>query len=147
TVVQRGKQLLGREDPDVAAEVHKVLQEDGIEILLETEAARVQAAGRGVVLDVRGPGGERAVTGSHLLIAAGRVPNTDRLNPAAAGVKVDARGFISVNDRLETNVPGLHALGDIKGGPAFTHISYDDYRIIRNNLLRGGHSTTRDRFV
>jgi pyruvate/2-oxoglutarate dehydrogenase complex dihydrolipoamide dehydrogenase (E3) component len=147
TVVQRGKQLLAREDPDVAAEVHKVLQEDGIEILLESEAARVQAAGRGVVLYLRGPGGERAVTGSHLLVATGRAPNSARLNLAATGVKVDARGFIPVNDRLETNVTGIYALGDIKGGPAFTHISYDDYRIIRNNLLRGGHSTTRDRFV
>jgi pyruvate/2-oxoglutarate dehydrogenase complex dihydrolipoamide dehydrogenase (E3) component len=147
TVVQRDKQLLAREDPDVAAEVHKVLQEDGIEVLLETEAARVQADGRGVVLRLRGPGGERAVPGSHLLVAAGRAPNSDRLNLAAAGVTVDARGFIPVNDRLETNVAGIYALGDVKGGPAFTHISYDDYRILRNNLLRGGHSTTAGRFV
>jgi pyruvate/2-oxoglutarate dehydrogenase complex dihydrolipoamide dehydrogenase (E3) component len=147
TVVQRGKQLLAREDPDVAAEVCKVLQEDGIEILLETEAIRAQAAGRGVGLHLRGPAGDRTVTGSHLLVAAGRAPNSDRLNLAAAGVKVDARGFVPVNDRLETNVAGIYALGDVKGGPAFTHISYDDYRIIRNNLLRGGHSTTGDRFV
>jgi pyruvate/2-oxoglutarate dehydrogenase complex dihydrolipoamide dehydrogenase (E3) component len=147
TVVQRGKQLLAREDPDVAAEVCKVLQEDGIEILLETEAMRVQATGRGVGLHLRGPAGDRTVTGSHLLVAAGRGPNSDRLNLAAAGVEVDARGFIPVNDRLETNVAGIYALGDVKGGPAFTHISYDDYRIIRNNLLRGGRSTTGDRFV
>ena len=124
-----------------------MLQEDGIEVLLETEATRVQAAGRGVVLHLRGPAGERAVTGSHLLVAAGRVPNSDRLNLGAAGVTVDARGFISVNDRLETNVAGIYALGDVKGGPAFTHISYDDYRILRNNLLRGRYSTTADRFV
>jgi pyruvate/2-oxoglutarate dehydrogenase complex dihydrolipoamide dehydrogenase (E3) component len=147
TVVQRDKQLLAREDPDVASEVHKVLQEDGIEVLLETDAVRVEAAGGGIVLSLRGPGGERAVTGSRLLVAVGRVPNSDRLNLAAAGVAVDSRGFIPANDRLETNVAGIYALGDIKGGPAFTHISYDDYRIIRNNLLRGGHSTTRDRFV
>jgi pyruvate/2-oxoglutarate dehydrogenase complex dihydrolipoamide dehydrogenase (E3) component len=147
TIVQRGKQLLGREDPDVAGEVHKVLQEDGIQVLLETEAVRVQAADRGVVLHLRGAGGERAVSSSHLLIAAGRVPNSDRLNLAAGGVRVDARGFIGVNDRLETNVAGVYALGDIKGGPAFTHISYDDYRVIRDNLLRSGHSTTRGRFV
>jgi pyruvate/2-oxoglutarate dehydrogenase complex dihydrolipoamide dehydrogenase (E3) component len=147
TVVQRGKQLLGREDPDVAEEVHKVLQEDGIEILLQTETTRVQAASGGVVLHLRGPAGERTVAGSHLLVAAGRVPNSDRLNLGAAGVQVDERGFIPVNDRLETNVAGIYALGDIKGGPAFTHISYDDYRIIRNNLLRGGQSTTRDRLV
>src|SRR6516165_1339733 len=147
TVVQLGKQLLAREDPDVAEEVHKVLQEDGIEVLLQTEATRVQAAARGVVLQLRGPAGDRTVAGSHLLVAVGRVPNSDRLNLGAAGVQVDARGFIPVNDRLETNVAGIYALGDIKGGPAFTHISYDDYRIIRNNLLRGGQSTTRDRFV
>jgi pyruvate/2-oxoglutarate dehydrogenase complex dihydrolipoamide dehydrogenase (E3) component len=147
TVVQRGKQLLGHEDPDVAAEVLKVLQEDGIDILLETEATRVQAAGQGVVLQLRGPAGDRTVTGSHLLIAAGRVPNSDRLNLAATGVDVDGHGFIPVNDRLQTNVPGIYALGDVHGGPAFTHISYDDYRIIRNNLLRGGQSTRKDRLV
>jgi pyruvate/2-oxoglutarate dehydrogenase complex dihydrolipoamide dehydrogenase (E3) component len=147
TVVQRGKQLLAREDPDVADEVHKLLREDGIEILLQTEATRVQAAARGVALQLRGPSGDRTVAGSHLLVAVGRVPNNDRLNLGAAGVQVDARGFIRVNDRLETNVPGIYALGDAKGGPAFTHISYDDYRIIRNNLLRGGQSSTRDRLV
>jgi pyruvate/2-oxoglutarate dehydrogenase complex dihydrolipoamide dehydrogenase (E3) component len=145
--VQRGQQLLTREDPDVAAEVHKVLQEDGIEVLLQTEAIRVQAAARGVVLQLRGPAGDRAVAGSHLLVAAGRVPNSDGLDLGAAGVQVDARGYIPVNDRLETNVAGIYALGDVKGGPAFTHISYDDYRIIRNNLLRDGQSTTRNRLV
>ena len=147
TVVQRGKQLLGREDPDVAAEVLKVLQEDGIEILLETDATRVQAATGGIALQLRGLAGDRTVTGSHLLIAAGRVPNSDRLNLAATGVQVDAHGFIPVNDRLQTNVPGIYALGDVHGGPAFTHISYDDYRIIRNNMLRGGQSTRKDRLV
>ncbi len=147
TLVQHGKQLLSREDPDVAEEVRKVLEEDGIEILLKSEAVSVQNTSDGICLRVRGPAGERTITGSHLLIAVGRVPNSDRLNLAAAGVKVDARGFIPVNDCLETNVAGIFALGDIKGGPAFTHISYDDYRIVRNNLLRGGHSTTRDRLV
>jgi pyruvate/2-oxoglutarate dehydrogenase complex dihydrolipoamide dehydrogenase (E3) component len=147
TVVQRGRQLLAREDPDVAEEVRKVLQEDGIEILLQTEATRVQATARGVVLQLRGPAGDRTLAGSHLLVAAGRTPNSDRLNLTAAGVQVDAHGFIRVNDRLETNVTGVYAVGDIKGGPAFTHISYDDYRILRNNLLRGGQASTRDRFV
>jgi pyruvate/2-oxoglutarate dehydrogenase complex dihydrolipoamide dehydrogenase (E3) component len=147
TVVQRGKQLLAREDPDVAQEVQQVLREDGIEVLLETEAIRVQAVTGGIALQLRGPAGDRTVAGSHLLVAAGRVPNSDRLGLAAAGVRVDARGFIPVNDRLETNVAGIFALGDVKGGPEFTHISFDDYRIIRNNLLRGGKSTARDRFV
>jgi pyruvate/2-oxoglutarate dehydrogenase complex dihydrolipoamide dehydrogenase (E3) component len=147
TIVQHGKQLLGHEDPDVAAEVCNLLRADGIEILLETEAVGVHATASGVGLELRGPTGESTVTGSHLLIAAGRVPNSEKLNLAATGVKVDARGFIAVNNRLETNVPGIYALGDVKGGPAFTHISYDDYRIIRNNLLRGGQSSTKDRFV
>ena len=124
-----------------------MLQEDGIEVLLQSEATRVQAAAGGVVLQLRGPAGDRTVAGSHLLVAAGRVPNSDGLNLGAAGVQVDARGFIRVSDRLETNVAGIYALGDVKGGPAFTHISYDDYRIIRNNLLRGGRSTTRDRLI
>src|SRR5262249_44955012 len=141
------KQLLAREDPDVAAEVHKLLQEDGIEVLLEAETTSVQAVSGGLALQVRGPGGDRTVTGAQLLVAAGRTPNTDRLNLAAAGAQVDKQGLGGVNDRLETNVPGVFALGDVKGGPAFTHISYDDYRIIRNNLLRGGQSTTRDRLV
>jgi pyruvate/2-oxoglutarate dehydrogenase complex dihydrolipoamide dehydrogenase (E3) component len=147
TILQHGKQLLDREDADVAAEVCKLLQEDGIEILLETEAVGVHATASGVGLDLRGPTGERTVTGTHVLLAAGRVPNSDRLNLAAAGVRVDARGFIPVDDRLQTSVAGIYALGDIKGGPAFTHISYDDYRIIRNNLLRGGKSSTKNRLV
>jgi pyruvate/2-oxoglutarate dehydrogenase complex dihydrolipoamide dehydrogenase (E3) component len=147
TLVQHGKQLLSREDPDVAEEVRKVLEEDGIEILIESEAVGVQTTSDGIGLRVRGPAGERTVIGSHLLVAVGREPNSDRLNLAAAGVTDDAHGFIPVNEQLETNVAGIYALGDIKGGPAFTHISYDDYRIIRNNLLRGGQSTTRDRMV
>jgi pyruvate/2-oxoglutarate dehydrogenase complex dihydrolipoamide dehydrogenase (E3) component len=147
TIVQRGNQLLNREDPDVAAEIFKLLQADGIEILLQTQAVGVHPNPSGVGLDLRGPAGERSINGSHLLLAAGRSPNSEQLNLPAAGVKVDARGFIAVNDRLETNVPGIFALGDIKGGPAFTHISYDDYRIIRNNLLRGGQSSTKDRLV
>ena len=147
TVVQHGKQLLNREDPDVAAEVCKLLETDGIEILLETEAVGVHASASGVGLNLRGPTGERTITGSHLLLAVGRVPNSEQLNLAAAGVNVDAHGFIPVDDRLQTNVAGIYALGDVNGGPAFTHISYDDYRIIRNNLLRGGQSSTKDRLV
>jgi pyruvate/2-oxoglutarate dehydrogenase complex dihydrolipoamide dehydrogenase (E3) component len=147
TIVQHGKQLLGREDPDVAAEVYKLLETDGIEILLETAAVGVHASASGVGLDLRGPTGERTITGSHLLLAVGRVPNSEQLNLSAAGVNVDARGFIAIDDRLQTNVAGIYALGDVKGGPAFTHISYDDYRIIRNNLLRGGQSSTKDRLV
>jgi pyruvate/2-oxoglutarate dehydrogenase complex dihydrolipoamide dehydrogenase (E3) component len=98
-------------------------------------------------LTVNTPVGERVLTGSHLLVATGRAPNTDQLDLDAAGIQVDSRGFIQVNERLETNVPGIYALGDVKGGPAFTHISYDDFRIIRTNLIEGGQATTQGRLV
>ncbi len=148
TIVQRGKYLLNREDPDVAGEVAKIMREDGIEVLLETTPVQVeQLAGGAIQLTVHTPAGERTLNGSHLLLAAGRVPNSDWLNLAAVGVQVDKRGSIQVNERLETNVPGIYALGDVKGGPAFTHISYDDFRIIRTNLLEGGSATTRERLV
>lgn len=148
TIVQRSAQLLTREDDDVADEVAKLLREDGIQILLNTTLVRAEQPKRGnILLTVSGPEGERTLIGSHLLVAAGRTPNSDTLNLSSAGVEIDRQGFIKVNERLETNVPGIYALGDVKGGPAFTHISYDDYRIIRTNLLEGGDATTRDRFV
>ena len=148
TVIQRGAYLLAREDPDVAGEVAKILREDGLEVLLETSPTHVEKAGDGKIqLTVKTPTGERILTGSHLLVAAGRTPNTDWLNLAATGVQVDKKGFIQVDEKLETNVPGIYALGDIKGSPAFTHISYDDFRIIRTNLLENGNVTIRDRLV
>ncbi len=148
SVVQRGAHLLAREDDDVADAVAAILREDGIELLLNTVPLRAERApDGGIALTVRGPDGERMLTGSHLLAAAGRVPNTDRLNPAAAGIATDARGYITVNDQLETNVPGVYALGDVKGGPAFTHISYDDFRILRTNLIEGGHASIKGRLV
>jgi len=148
TVVQRGKQLLAREDADVAEEVAKILREDGIEVLLETQAVRVAKDGDGTIrLTVSGPAGERTLSGSHLLVAAGRAPNTEALSLTAAGITTDKRGNIPVNERLETDVPGIYALGDVKGGPAFTHISYDDFRIIKTNLLDGGNATTNGRLV
>lgn len=147
TVVQRSKQLLGREDPDVAEEVTKILREDGIEVLLETQTLRAEQADGTIHLAVRTQNGERTLNGSHLLVAVGRVPNTEALNLAAAGVQMDKRGFVQVNERLETNVPGIYGLGDVNGGPTFTHISYDDFRIIRTNLLDGGNATTTGRLV
>ena len=148
TVVQRGPRLLGREDADVAAAVLDIMREDGVDVLLDTEARRVERADDGEVrLAVHGPDGERTLTGSHLLAAAGRAPNTEALNLAAAGVHVDKRGAIPVNERLETNVSGVYALGDVNGGPAFTHISYDDYRILKANLIDGGHAVTTGRPV
>ena len=148
TIVQRGPHLLSREDDDVAEAVAAILREDGIEILLETAAVAVdRGANGGVRLTVAAPDGERVVTGSHLLVAAGRTPNTDALDLVAAGVATGKGGTIATNERLETNVPGVYALGDVKGGPAFTHISYDDFRIVRDNLLDGGSRTVGDRPV
>jgi pyruvate/2-oxoglutarate dehydrogenase complex dihydrolipoamide dehydrogenase (E3) component len=148
TIVQRGARLLAREADDVADEVVNILRQDGIDVLLETEALRVGQAADGLIhLKVRSGGQERAIAGSHLLVAAGRTPNSDRLNLAATGLRTDPHGFIQANEWLETNVPGIYALGDIKGGPAFTHISYDDFRIIRSNLIQGGSATTKDRLV
>jgi len=148
TVIQRGENLLAREDPDVAEEVANIMREDGLEILLQTKPVSVKQPSKGnIQLTVQTKTGERTLNGSHLLMAAGRVPNTDWLNLDAAGIQTDKRGFIQVNERLETNVPGIYALGDIKGGPAFTHISYDDFRIIRSNLLEKGNASIHDRLV
>lgn len=148
TIVQRGGQVLSHEDADIAEEVIKILRQDGIEVLLNAEAERVEEDGKGsLCLHVNSPAGERMLSGSHLLLAVGRVPNTDRLNPGAAGIEMARRGYIKVNERLETNVPGIYALGDVKGGPAFTHVSYDDFRIVRANLLEAADASTAERIL
>ena len=147
TIVHRGDHLLSREDPDVADEVAKILEEDGVKVLLNSEAVGAKGANGNVSLTVRIKERETTLAGSHLLVAVGRQPNTDRLNLQSPGVETDEHGFIRVNDRLETNVAGIYALGDVKGGPAFTHISYDDFRILRTNLLEGGRATTKGRLV
>lgn len=148
TVVQRGARLLAREDADIADAVATIMREDGIDVLLNTAAQRVEQNAAGEVqLTVKTPDGERMIKGSHLLVAAGRTPNSDRLNLAAAGVFTDKHGNIIANERLETNVAGIYAFGDIKGGPAFTHISYDDFRIIKTNLISGGTATITNRLV
>jgi pyruvate/2-oxoglutarate dehydrogenase complex dihydrolipoamide dehydrogenase (E3) component len=148
TIVQSKSQLLEREDSDIAEEVRKILVEDGIEVLLNAEAVAVRSEGRGALaIEVKVDGTVRTVDGSHLLLAAGRRPNTEALNAAAAGIELDEHGFIRVNERLETRAPGVYALGDVKGGPAFTHISYDDFRIVRANLIDGGQATTTGRMV
>jgi pyruvate/2-oxoglutarate dehydrogenase complex dihydrolipoamide dehydrogenase (E3) component len=138
-----------REDPDVAEAVHDILVEDGIEVYLEAE---VLNAGRGqgdgnddVMLDLQLPAGPMRLHGSHVLVATGRTPNSDDLNLAGAGVETDDAGIIRVNERLETSVPGVYAMGDVKGGPAFTHIAYDDYRVLKANLLEQGNATVSGR--
>jgi pyruvate/2-oxoglutarate dehydrogenase complex dihydrolipoamide dehydrogenase (E3) component len=147
TIVQSAGQLLDREDPDIAEEVAKILQQDGVEVMLNANANRVSRSDASIRLEVQQQGHSTAIAGSHLLVATGRVPNSDTLNLAAAGVQTDDRGFIKVDGRLETTSNGVYALGDIKGGPAFTHISYDDFRIIRTNLIEKGSASTDGRMV
>lgn len=147
TIVQSAKQLLVREDTDVAEEVAKILREDGIEVLLSTQSERVSSVNERIRLDVSADSQTRTIEGSHLLVAIGRTPNSDTLNLATAGIEADAKGFIKTNNRLETNVAGVYALGDIKGGPAFTHISYDDFRIMRANVIENKNVTIEGRLV
>ncbi len=147
TVIQSGPQFLRAEDQDVAAEVLEILRQDGVEVLLNARTEKVSRSNGRVNLKVVAGGETQTIEGSDLLVAAGRVPNTGALKPAVAGVALDARGFIQVNERLETSAPGVYAIGDVKGGPQFTHISYDDYRILKANLLDGGDRTVRDRMV
>jgi pyruvate/2-oxoglutarate dehydrogenase complex dihydrolipoamide dehydrogenase (E3) component len=147
TIVQRGAQLLTPEDPDVAQEVAKIFQQDGIDVRLNAKPKRVIREDGKIGVNVEQAGASKTLVGSHLLVATGRVPNTDTLNLEAAGVRTDERGFIQVNDRLETSAAGIYALGDIKGGPAFTHISYDDFRIIRSNVIEKRNASIANRLV
>jgi pyruvate/2-oxoglutarate dehydrogenase complex dihydrolipoamide dehydrogenase (E3) component len=147
TIVQRGDYLLPREDEDVSEEVIKIFREDDITVLTGSSASKVEREGDSIVMHLDTANGSQTVRGSHLLVAIGRTYNTDLLNTEAAGLETGKRGILVVNERLETNVPGIYALGDVKGGPAFTHISYDDFRIIRTNLLEGGNATMTDRLV
>jgi pyruvate/2-oxoglutarate dehydrogenase complex dihydrolipoamide dehydrogenase (E3) component len=147
TIVHTGAQLLAREDPDVAQEVEKILRQDGIEIFLNATTGGVSQTDGSITLEIDQQGLAKTVSGSHLLVATGRVPNSDGLNLRSAGIDTDDRGFIKVNDCLETTAGHVYALGDVKGGPAFTHISYDDFRIIRANLLEKKSRTTADRLI
>ena len=138
TLIHRGSQLLAREDPDIAEEVAKILTEDGIEILMNAQAESIRKSDEGgFELSVRSKDSAepKIVLATHLLAAAGRVPNTDILNTTAAGLETNSKGFIKVDEQLRTNIPGIWALGDVKGGAQFTHVSYDDFRILKHNLL------------
>jgi pyruvate/2-oxoglutarate dehydrogenase complex dihydrolipoamide dehydrogenase (E3) component len=147
TVIQAGSHLLREEDPDVVAEVTRILREDGIEVLLNAHTQKAARANGVIRLTVMVEGKVQTVEGTDLLVATGRVPNTHALNPAAAGIETDEHGFIRANERLETTAPGVWVIGDVKGGPQFTHISYDDYRILKANLFDGGNRTVHDRMV
>jgi pyruvate/2-oxoglutarate dehydrogenase complex dihydrolipoamide dehydrogenase (E3) component len=148
TIIQRGQQLLSREDEDIAEEAKNILVEDGIDVLLNASPVSVKKMDGGEIsLSTKMPDSEKIIKCSHLLLAAGRIPNTDMLDLDAAGIQYDDRGFIKSNNRLETNVGGVYVIGDIKGGPAFTHISYDDYRVLKANILDGKNVTIDNRLV
>jgi pyruvate/2-oxoglutarate dehydrogenase complex dihydrolipoamide dehydrogenase (E3) component len=147
TIVERGSQLMGREDADVADEMRRVLGGEGIDILLGAETLEVKGqSGKHVSIAVRTAAGEQAIEGSDILVATGRIPNTAGIGLDEAGVAVDERGFIRVNHRLQASAPGVWAIGEAAGSPQFTHVSVDDYRIVRDNLA-GGNRSTRDRLV
>jgi pyruvate/2-oxoglutarate dehydrogenase complex dihydrolipoamide dehydrogenase (E3) component len=147
TVIESGPQLMAREDLDVSREMRRILGDEGIEVLVEAELLQVVGrSGDKVRLTVRTPSGERRIDGSDILVAAGRIPNTDGIGLEEAGVELDGRGYIRVNGRLETTAPDVWALGECAGSPQFTHISEDDFRIVRDNLA-GGNRSTRDRLV
>lgn len=153
TIVQRAKQLLPREDPEIAANLLEILEEDGLKVLLESTSIRVEPQEHGFRLTYQANATKepQTVTGTHLLFAAGRVPNTAALNLAAAGIETNEKGYIITNEFLQTSAPSIYALGDVKGPPAFTHISYDDYRIVLHNQLTATESaaklSTRNRLV
>jgi pyruvate/2-oxoglutarate dehydrogenase complex dihydrolipoamide dehydrogenase (E3) component len=147
TILEYGPQLAGREDPDVADEIRRIFGGEGIEVLLSAEVIRVEGqSGEGVSLQVRASSGEQTIEGSDILVAAGRIPNTAGIGLGVAGVELDDRGYVKVNERLETSASDVWAIGECAGSPQFTHVSFDDFRIIRDNLA-GGKRTTRDRLV
>jgi pyruvate/2-oxoglutarate dehydrogenase complex dihydrolipoamide dehydrogenase (E3) component len=151
TIVQTGGQIVPREDAEIAAELQKALEAEGITFSLNTKATRIKYSGGAkhpsVTVTAPAGSGTKKITGSHLLVAAGRKPNTAELGLEKAGVLCNERGFIKVNDKLETNVPGIWALGDVNGGPEFTHISYNDFQIIFGNLVEGKNLSTETRLV
>ncbi len=147
TVIHRGDQLLQREDADLVAELRKALEAEGIEFRVNAKATNVERKDGRVALTCQFAEKTETITGSHLLSATGRTPNTDTLDLEKAGVAMDSHGYIKVNPRLETNVPGIWAIGDIKGGPAFTHISYNDYQVIYGNLIEGKNLSIANRYL
>ena len=147
TIVEHGLQLMGREDPDIADEMQRILSDEGIQILVGAESLHVHGrSGDEVRLAVRTTSGERTIQGSDILVAVGRIPNTAGIGLDEAGVALNGRGYIRVNERLETTAPDIWAIGECAGSPQFTHVSEDDFRIIRDNLA-GARRSTRDRLV
>ena len=147
TILERGPQIVAQEDPDVARELLHIFRNDGIDVLLETQPLQVNGtSGQRVSLIVKNPSGTQTVDATDVLVAAGRIANTDSLNLAKAGVEVDGRGYIRVNERLETTAANIWAMGDCAGSPHFTHVALDDFRVVRDNL-NGKNRTTSGRLI
>jgi len=147
TIIHNQAQIVPREDPEIAVELQKILEGEGIEFLMNVNTTQVEHAKGTVKVFLSGASEPRTIFGTHLLVATGRRPNTNDLGLDKAGVETDKFGFIRVNTRLETNVPGIWALGDVKGGPAFTHISFNDFQIVEANLTQGKNLTIENRIV
>lgn len=147
TIVEPGRQLMGREDADVAEEMRSILTSEGVEVILDAQTTDIRGlSGDSVTVTIRNAGVEREIQGSDLLVAVGRVPNTSGIGLETAGIELDDRGFIRVNERLETTIPGTWAIGECAGSPQFTHVSVDDFRIVRDNMA-GGNRRTDDRLI
>jgi len=147
TIIDRGAHVLGREDPDVAEALQDILREDGIRLLNETSMTAVETADGTITAHLDGDNVPSEIEGGELLVAVGRRPNTDTLNLDAAGVETTERGHVQVDDRLATTADDIYAIGDVTGGPAFTHVSYDDYRVLCDHWLHDGDRTTEDRLI
>jgi pyruvate/2-oxoglutarate dehydrogenase complex dihydrolipoamide dehydrogenase (E3) component len=148
TIIQKNSRLAPREDPDISEEIRKIFEEEGINVLLKADTKSIVKNKKGkLILNVKSASGIQEMEGTRLLVAAGLVPNTPKLNLDSAGIKTDLQGYVIVNDKLETNIEGIYSMGDVKGGPAFTHISYDDYRIIKGNLLENKNMSIKNRLV
>ena len=144
TLIIRSDRILRREDLDITHAMTELMREEGIEFCFETQIERLEPDAQGMQVHLQNG---TALKADALLVAIGRAPNTSHLNLPAANVTVDSRGYILANERLETSASNIYAMGDVKGGPAFTHISYDDYRILKTNLLEEGSRTTKERQV
>jgi pyruvate/2-oxoglutarate dehydrogenase complex dihydrolipoamide dehydrogenase (E3) component len=147
TIIERGARLLEREDPDIAEAMLELMRDEGINVLLHTEVLKVAGrSGTGVTVQARSGTNETTLEASDILVAAGRMPNTDQIDLAKAGVGLDARGYIRVNERLQTTAADVWAVGECAGSPQFTHVGEDDFRVVLSNL-DGGNRTTRDRLI
>jgi pyruvate/2-oxoglutarate dehydrogenase complex dihydrolipoamide dehydrogenase (E3) component len=147
TVLEGAPRLAARDDEDVGRALREVLEQDGLRIECGAVAERVDGRAGDIAVTYRQDGASHTVRGTHLMVSTGRRPNTDDLNLAAAGVTVDRAGFVTVDDTLQTSVAGIYAAGDVKGGPAFTHVSYDDFRILRDRWVRNLDARVGDRLV